>query len=170
MAIIINIVKKIFQWNETVPPPLFTTVDATTKEIIKTALRNNEHPSMHLDHLNYGVGYDLRYEYVLRRCLKTMKIEQLAEYCDLVIRSTSDDVEFSPKYFSDFETYANDELKQFCDDNFTTLANFAWLSLHAPHENERNLFCNFVESYLDMQRTTWRCKRHATWRCKRHAT
>jgi hypothetical protein len=154
MALIIEMVKKMLRWNEPIPPPLFKSVDDKTKEIIQTALRNNQHPSMFLHHLNYGVGYDLRYEGVLRRHLKTMKIEEVAEYCDLVMRTIGDDIEFAPKYASTFgDLHANEQIKRTFDRNFTSLANFAWLALHAPDETDRNSYRNFIVSYLEQQKS-----------------
>jgi hypothetical protein len=76
-----------------------------------------------------------------------MQIEELAEYCDLVMRTIGDDVEFATKYASN-EMQLNNEIKETFDNNFTSLANFAYMALHASDETERILYRKLVTSYL----------------------
>lgn len=113
----------------TAPPPLYDTVPDSLQVIIRNCMAHHQHPAPFLP--NYGVNYPLEHEKLLDYHAKTMTIEQLAKYADLVCLVMCDDQAFIDDSLNSFSsTLVHEHM------NMTTLGNLACLILHSGKSSE----------------------------------
>lgn len=128
------------------PPPLFSdaTIEQAWIDTVKEKLANHEHPAPYLP--NFGVGFDMKNEAALKFHIKSMPIDQMAEYCDLVCRVATKD----PDYIKFMETSDPPSTETVMDafrQNVSSLCNCAYMALYAPDESTRNKYLEYVTAY-----------------------